>query len=196
MCQRCTPVDYPPFMDRHDAFPQTDPVQVSHPFRFIVLSYQFGCEGTVTKWELYTVNNGSHPIEFQVWRGDTSISNTFTLNLVGTNYFQDAQPDSNNLLSISVPVEEQIQVQPGDILGISTFENDLANDFRIQDYIFIGTVLLYALEIDTSTPSSLPFQSVNARMSPIHFLPVMNVTVVPGESFACECVSYYGEFYC
>ena len=169
-------------MDRSDEFSQIDPFQVTHPLQFILLSYHLGCEGTITKWELYTVNNGSHPIEFQVWRVDTRVSSTFTLSLVGTNYFSDATPDSNNLLALPVPPEQQIRSQAGDMVGISTIENNSTTDFRIQDFIFQGTVVLYTSESNSRTPSSLSFPSVNARFSPIHFLPVMNITIVPGES--------------
>ena len=184
-CQSCTPVEYPPFLDRHVDFNGNPPVQVLHPVRFIILSYLFGCYGTVTRWELYTVNNGSHPIEFQVWRDDTRISRSSTLSLIGTNYFPAAQPNSNNFLSLPVPREQQIKVQPGDRLGIVTFENNSTNDFRIQDYIFLGTVVFYEVggaEENPITPDSISFVNANVRFSPIHFLPVMNVTVVPGES--------------
>lgn len=185
--QRCIPVDYPPFVDRSDEFSRIDPFQVTHPLQFILLSYHFGCKGTITKWELYTVNNGSHPIEFQVWRVNTRVSSTFTLSLVGTNYFSDAMPDSNNLLALPVPPEQQIKVQAGDMVGISTIENNSSTDFRIQDFILQGTIVLYTPESNSRTPSSLPFPSANARFSPIHFLPVMNITIVPGESILHMC---------
>lgn len=180
--QSCTPPDYPPFLDRHVEFNNIDPFQVPHPLRFLITSFHFGCRGNVTEWALFTVNSGAHPIEFQVWRADTFISNTFTLNLVGVNSFPEAKPDSDNLLSLSVPQEQQIQVEPGDILGISTFsgQENSTDDFRIQDYILMGTIMLYTLDGDSvSTPQSLPFQSVSARFSLLHYLPVMNVTVVP-----------------
>ena len=180
--QRCTPVDYPPFIDRHEEL--NSPLQVPHPIQFLITSYLFGCEGNVTDWQLYTVNNGSHPIEFQVWRANTTISATLTLNLVGANYFPDATPDSNNFLSLPVAQDQQIRVKPGDILGIRTIESvDSSNDFRIQDYILMGTIVTYSFGGATEpTPSSLPFQNVNARFSLIHFLPVMNVIVVPGNA--------------
>lgn len=158
------------------------PFQVPHPLRFLIISFHFGCDGTITKWDLYTVNNGSHPIEFQVWREDVTISST-VYRLVGNNYFPDAQPDSNNLLSLPVPEDQQISVQPGDIVGISTIESaDPSNDFTIQDYILQGTIVLYTLRGENaSTPPSLAFQEVNARFSILHYLPVMNITVVPSK---------------
>ena len=179
--QSCTPIDYPPFVDRHTEL--GTPLQVPHPTQFLILSYVFGCEGNVTKWQLYTVNNGSHPIEFQVWRANTTISATFTLNLVGVNHFPDAMPDENHLLSLPVNRDQQIQVKPGDLLGIRTIANTETDDFRIQDYVLVGTIVTYSFGGETEpTPASLPFQNVNARFSLIHFLPVMNVTVVPGKT--------------
>ena len=159
-----------------------EPFQVPHPIRFLIVSYHFGCKGTITKWELYTVNNGSHPIEFQVWREDTAISST-VYRLVGKNYFSDAKPDSSNLLSLAVPEDQQITVQPGDIVGISTIESaNPSNDFMIQDYILQGTIVLYTLRGNNiTTPSSLAFQEVNARFSLLHYLPVMNITIAPSK---------------
>ena len=179
--QQCSPVDYPPFLDRHVEF-NVEPFQVPHPLRFLITSFHFGCEGTITKWELYTVNNGSHPIEFQVWREDITISST-VYRLVGRNYFPDAEPDTNHLLSLPVPGDEQIRVEPGDIVGISTIESaNPSNDFMIQDYILQGTIVLYTLRGDNaSTPPSLAFQEVNARFSLLHYLPVMSITIVPGK---------------
>ena len=162
-------------------FVNIDPFQVPHPLRFLIISYHFGCEGTITKWELYTVNNGSHPIEFQVWREDITISST-VYQLVGKNYFSDAEPDSNHLLSLPVPQDQQIRAQPGDIVGITTVESaDPSNDFTIQDYILQGTIVLYTIRGDNTTPSSLAFQEVNARFSLLHYLPVMNITIVPSK---------------
>ena len=180
-CQRCTPVDYPPFLDRHVEF-NNEPFQVPHPLRFLIISFHFGCEGTITKWQLYTVNNGSHPIEFQVWREDTTLSSTI-YRLVGRNYFPNAGPDSNNLISLTVPEDQQIRVQPGDIVGITTIESEEpTNDFMIQDYILQGTIVLYTLRGENaSTPPSLAFQEVNARFSLLHYLPVMNITIVPSK---------------
>ena len=157
-----------------------EPFQIPHPLRFLIISFHFGCEGTITKWELYTVNNGSHPIEFQVWREDMTISST-VYRLVGNNYFSDAKPDSSNLLSLSVSEGQQIRVQPGDIVGITTTESaDPSNDFMIQDYILQGTIVLYTLRGENaSTPPSLAFQEVNARFSLLHYLPVMNITIIP-----------------
>ena len=162
-----------------------EPFQVPHPLRFLIISYHFGCEGTITKWELYTVNNGSHPIEFQVWREDMTISST-VYRLVGKNYFSDTEPDSNNLLSLPVPEGQQIRVQPGDIVGISTIESTSpSDDFMIQDYILQGTIVLYTLRgNNVTTPSSLAFQEVNARFSLLHYLPVMNITIVPSKFVA------------
>ena len=91
-----------------------------HPGRFFTTAYAFGCHGVITEWAAYTVNNGSHPIEFHVWRADETLSNVY--HLVGINIFQDAQPDDNRLISFQVPPEEQITVMPGDFAGVRTVE--------------------------------------------------------------------------
>jgi hypothetical protein len=95
------------------------------------------------------------------------------------------KPESNNLLSLPVPRDQQIRVEPGDIVGISTIESaSPSNDFMIQDYILQGTIVLYTLRGENaSTPPSLAFQEINARFSLLHYLPVMNITIVPGKFF-------------
>ena len=100
------------------------PAQVPHPGRFLANAYIFGCHGNITQWEAYTFDSGSHPIEFHVWRANETIADVF--HLVGNNTFQGAQPDTNHLISFSVPPEEQITVSPGDFVGIRTVMSEQA----------------------------------------------------------------------
>ena len=77
------------------------------------------------------MDNGSHPIEFHVWRANDTLQGVY--HLVGMNVFQDAVPDSNRLISFQVPPEEQITVSPGDFVGIRTVEQAGSSEgFAIQ----------------------------------------------------------------
>jgi hypothetical protein len=128
----CTPTNYVAFRDRI-AEGVDRPAQVTHPGRFLANGYIFGCHGNITQWEAYTFDNGFHPIEFHVWRANETITDVF--HLVGINTFQDAQPNTNHLISFSVPLEDQITVSPGDFAGIRTVMSEQAGTgegFRIQ----------------------------------------------------------------
>lgn len=132
MSAECTPTNYVAFRDRI-AEGVDRPAQVTHPGRFLATTYIFGCRGNITQWEAYTFDNGSHPIEFHVWRANETITDVF--HLVGINTFQDAQPDANHLISFPVPLEDQITVSPGDFAGIRTVMSEQAGTdegFRIQ----------------------------------------------------------------
>ena len=77
------------------------------------------------------MDNGSHPIEFHVWRANETLQGVY--HLVGMNVFQDAVPDSNRLISFQVPPEEQITVSPEDFVGICMVEQAGSSEgFAIQ----------------------------------------------------------------
>ena len=99
-----------------------------HPGDTLFVSYTFGCEGRITQWEAYTSGEGAHPIEFQVWRARTEL---FRYDLVGVNTFPNATP-TDNILRLSVPEGEQINVSPGDFVGISTTAGTEGDGFKIQ----------------------------------------------------------------
>jgi hypothetical protein len=84
----CTPVNYARFRDRISEDGVLTPVEVGYPGRFLATAYIFGCHGVITEWAAYTVHNGSHPVEFHVWRINETLPNVY--HLVGMNTFQDA----------------------------------------------------------------------------------------------------------
>ena len=128
----CIPANYARFRDLLSEGRSSSSLGTRHPGRFFTTAYTFGCHGVITEWAAYTVNNGSHPIEFHVWRVDETLQNVY--HLIGINIFQDAQPDDSRLISFQVPPEEQITVMPGDFVGIRTVEQPGSSDegFVIQ----------------------------------------------------------------
>ena len=129
---------------------------------------------------MYTIGNGPHPIEFSVWRLD-SLDGLFSLyNLVGSNYFTDVSPDENNLLSLSVPPEEQVIVQLGDIPGIRSilFDNTTESPFQIHGHSFQETVLFYPIERSAVTPETLRVFNVQPNL----LTPVLRVRAAEATS--------------
>ena len=157
--------------------------QVPHPGQFLANAYVFGCHGVVTQWEAYTFNSGAHPIEFHVWRANDTMADIY--HLVGINTFQNVQPDANRLISLTVPLEDQITVSPGDFAGIRTIESqqaDAGEGFRIQ-FDNGGTYREYrppSSIVNYSTPSllDLVFRPVGG-FSSFSFIrsPIMRATV-------------------
>ena len=85
--------------------------------QIIVPGYSFTCHGLITNW-LIVVKKANQiapqPIELQVWR--PTRNNTFAL--IGSNMLPLAinEPEVF-LLNYTVPLNNQIQVAPGDIVG-------------------------------------------------------------------------------
>lgn len=131
----CTPIDYPSFVNQFLAV--ANPARFDPITQFLVPEYEFGCEGRISQWEVYTTGRDAHPVEFSVWRLESTFTSVFEFSIyrqVGSNYFSDVAPDENNLLSLPVPLEDQIEIQPGDIPGVRSLllENTTISPFQIQ----------------------------------------------------------------
>ena len=82
----------------------------------IIPDYSFTCSGNVTRWGAYVEPGGSseeYHVNFQVWR-PSHLAGCYAL--VGNNRLQRATP-ADNQITLEVPEEEQIQVQPRDVMG-------------------------------------------------------------------------------
>ena len=173
----CIPSDYPPFEDLELQIDSPDLFDVTS--QFLVPEYQFGCKGRISLWEVYTVGNGSHPIEFSVWRLSSTEGATSIYILVGSNYVMEASPNQDNLLSISILPEDRIQVQPGDITGLRSvlFDDTAVSPFQIQldSAAGSGGVLNYTLNKTEATPQSISVETSTLQQSA--GTPVLRVTV-------------------
>ena len=160
----CTPINYARFRDliSEDGV-KVLPVQVGFPGRFLATSYIFGCSGVITEWAAYTVHNGSHPVEFHVWQADETLPDVY--HLVGMNVFQNAQPDTNHLISFRVPPDEQITVAPGHIAGMRTIQAPgVYKGFQIQ-FDNGGSYLKYFSEDQSiPTPNTLDLRHSPSRV--------------------------------
>ena len=186
-CQQCGFESYPEFVDI-SLNNQLFETAIGHPGQFLLNGVEFSCDGYIQHWELYCLHNGSHPIEFQVWRRNTSTSLP-VYNLVGKNFFQDSRPDINNLVSHRVPLDQQIRVQPGDIVGVRTFIGTISEvlDYQIQAHVTIGTIhetltiLTYSdffQESNDPTPSVLNLNGDGVFTFSFRLAPVMRIAIV------------------
>ena len=89
----------------------------------IIPDYSFDCYGNVTHWGAFVEppgRNELHTLVFQVWRRTGGGQGTTgCYDLVGDNHFSPISPapQSQGQILASVPVEQQIEVRPGDVIG-------------------------------------------------------------------------------
>lgn len=177
-CRDCTPSGYPDFVDRSG-----DLIRffLSGPGQILIGDYQFGCSGRVTKFEFYTRPgfSGALTFEFHVWRQTKTAEGKTVYNLVGKNVLPNARPGANNILAYSVPLGHQIQVQPGDIVGVRGYNAIEPNPFSLQAQLvgFGSEVVAYNLDESEPTPGVLDLDEVGALLLLPRRLPVMRITV-------------------
>ena len=97
----------------------------------IIPEYSFDCYGNVTHWGAFVKNrNGIYSLDFQVWRrsGDGQ-GTTACYKLVGNNHFSSIRPAQRSRGQIlePIPVEQQIEVRPGDVIGFYVQNTTRAN---------------------------------------------------------------------
>ena len=179
ICQdQCTPRNYPAFFDISLSLPPILWTFYTPPGQILVTNYQFGCNGLITKWEIYCLRSGAQTVEFHVWRRNTSIDSATAYNLVGNNVIPNARPDRNNLFLYSVPRGQRIQVQPGDIVGIRGYNATEPDNFQLQVHasIDLSNIVAYDLREDEATPDFLNLAEY--RAGPKLGIPNIRVTVV------------------
>ena len=97
----------------------------------IIPEYSFDCYGNVTQWGAVVKNrNGVYSLVFQVWRrseGGQGTTGCYTL--VGNNHFASIRPAwrGRGRILADVPVEQQIKVHPGDVIGFYVQNTTRAN---------------------------------------------------------------------
>ena len=107
----CQPMGLPPLADDHRSRDST--VELVD---FILPSYQFTCHGLVTSWRACVDPGGNrerYDIKFLVWRPSTD--GCFTV--VGINVPSELLAPQDHCVQYSVPLREQVEVFPGDVIG-------------------------------------------------------------------------------
>ncbi len=108
-----------------------EPRFVANPIQAIITSYRFNCCGVVTEWRALVEGSGGahfkeqpYTISFQVWRPNSPspLDNDGCYTMQGTNDFPsiplaDPDTDDRGIVTGVPPVNERIEVQPGDVVG-------------------------------------------------------------------------------
>ena len=121
-------------------------------------SYTFTCHGNITLWGACLQPGGGaeeqYDIDFRVFR--PSSDGVGCYDLIGSNFLDDGDPDDTGdldhcLVLTDIPPEDQIQVQPGDVVGFFAiqYKNGDQRNGGIQLDLDIDTVTVWNTEILT-----------------------------------------------
>lgn len=139
------------------------------------------------RWEVHTTGSGPHPIEFSTWQFDSVRGTSLVYTLMGVNYFPSAAPNQeNNVLSLAVTPSQQIQVFPGDIVGIRSIlarDSNVSSPFQMQLVLASDDgVLFYGLEDSRTnvTPQAVEVTAGSNTFLLLRGRPVLRVTVEEG----------------
>ena len=94
-------------------------------YQAILPTYRFNCSGNITEWtvEVNELHN-KYDFNFQVWRPSPTKDETQRYVLIGQNSAKEVYPPEKNsmgIIRITVLPEDQMQFQPGDVVGVYVF---------------------------------------------------------------------------
>ena len=155
----------------------------------IIPDYSFDCNGTVTQWGAFVErarDSIRYTLDFQVWRrSGGGQGTTGEYDFVGSNRFQSVStaPQSQGQILRDVPVEQQIKVRPGDVIGLYvTTSRDNGVELKQQNtsngdilIIWFATSLTAALSTRIRVGSTSGYE----LMSTTTAVPVITAVVIP-----------------
>ena len=161
----------PDFID-----PGTDAPRIDiTPIQAIIKSYEFQCCGMVKEWAAFVEPGGSfhrgvYTIKFQIWRP----TDCNRYDKAGENTFSFVNLSPSSVINEIPPSNEQLQFQPGDVLGYYLERADNNNNGGLQfDDSFTQEELWYATgssdlqnenRLDVGTGGDL---SISTNLGPI-----------------------------
>ena len=94
----------------------------------IIPSYRFTCCGNITAWgvDVHPAGGGHdrvYNLDLQVWRPSPTVQTSGCYSLVGNNRFTSV-PLANQVAVVTPLPQEQIEFQPGDVLGFMLENTD------------------------------------------------------------------------
>ena len=152
----------------------------------VIPDYSFDCYGNVTQWGAFVErHNGNirYSLDFQVWRrSGGGQGTTGEYDFVGNNSFQSIDPPGGGRINKTVPMEDQIKVRPGDVIGLYiTTSSDNGVELKQQDrngdtlIIWFATSLTAALSTRIGVGSTSGYKLTATTTA----VPVITAVVVP-----------------
>ena len=153
----------------------------------IIPDYSFDCYGNVTHWGAFVERHGGdvrYTLDFQVWRrSGGGQGTTGEYDFVGNNRFESIDPPGGGQIDISVAMEDQIKVRPGDVIGLYvTTSRDNGVELKQQDtsngetlIIWFATSLPAALSTRVGVGSTSSYELTSTTTA----VPVITAVVVP-----------------
>ena len=183
----CQPENIPVFQD-------TSRVRLPGPVQAIVPAYTFTCHGNITLWGACLRPGGRldrYDITFQVFR--PSPVGVGCYDLIGSNLLDDGVPGDTGtnidrcVVLTDIPPENQIQVQPGDVVGFYTihYRNGDQDDGGVQLNKDVTTVTVWSSSNDIAvSPDMCQYQISENLDSSSTSAPVLTAQV--GKQYMCS----------
>ena len=172
--------------------------RIHHQHQAIIPSYKFNCCGNITEWGVDL--NPLVPkfnFDFQVWRPSSTMNETGCYSLVGNYAVRSTTvstgPVSNQVIRATPSPQNQLQFQPGDVLGFyveshgsGTHEDNgvvlLNNGKYTSELVWYGSIDVTAR---TSQSGSCPYPvgTGGVLSSPTHAAPVISISVMTTSCF-------------
>ena len=95
--------------------------------------------------------NAQYNIDFQVWRPQPPGQESF-FSLIGSNSGRNLRPSSSRCVTLDVSENEQIEIEPGDVVGFY-FEHSRRNRGGVEvDDSAVGVTTWYEEEAESTCP--------------------------------------------
>ena len=150
----------------------------------IIPDYSFDCYGNVTQWGAYVERSfNRYTLDFQVWRrSGGGQGTTGNYDFVGNNRFSSISPAqrSGGQILRDVPVEQQIQVRPGDVIGLYLRGED-SNDDGVELHTNSPDVTVWFTPTTAAVPTRIKVGNTNSigLHSSTTAAPVITAMVLP-----------------
>ena len=153
----------------------------------VIPDYSFDCYGNVTQWGAFVERPGRremYTLDFQVWRrSGGGQGTTGEYDLVGSNRFSQIDPGLGGEILETVSVERQIEVRPGDVIGLYvTTSDDNGVELKQQDtsngetfIVWFATNFTAALSTRIGVGSTSGYELTSTTTA----VPVLTAVVVP-----------------
>ena len=148
----------------------------------IISDYSFDCYGNVTQWGAYVERSfNRYTLDFQVWRrSGGGQGTTGDYDFVGGNSFPSISPGNGGQILEPVPVEQQIQVRPGDVIGFYVRGED-SNDDGVELHTNSRDVTVWFITTTAAVSTRIEVGNTNGigLHSSTKGAPVITAMVVP-----------------